>query len=462
MFDLPLIAPSFYSAPAGLHHTQIKIHVSSTHDFLRRIPITPRNAAPLADPSYPAAAMSNSRRWSIVGLLFAAALINYIDRGTISVALPLIAHDLHFGPEVKGALLAAFFASYALMQIPIGWAVDHFNLRRLYAIMFLVWCAAQGLTGLAAGLGMLIFFRLLLGIGESIYYPASVKIVGTLFAPKERGLPTGFFTCGMTAGLAIGAPLTAFLVEEFGWHRMFLIVGLTALLWLVPWLAVFPSRFETRPAKVQPSSTVSGPLAVRRFVSFDRNLAGICLGFFCADYYFYLLVTWLPDYLMTVRHFRMLAAGLYTALPYLVYTAAQPLGGWVADRLIRFGWSETVVRKTIVTVAFLFGLLLIQATQVHSATDAVLLIAGASLVGFAAGNLAVFPQACAPADEVGIWTGVMNFFGNVGGVLAPLVTGFFIARTHSYTWGFTIAPLLLIGGIFSYWFIVGELKPQSS
>ncbi|MGB7561939.1 MAG: MFS transporter, partial [Candidatus Acidiferrales bacterium] len=280
-----------------------------------------------------------------MGLLFTASLINYVDRGTISVALPLIARDFHFGPGTKGVLLAAFFASYALMQVPVGWAVDHLNLRRFFAIMFLIWCASQGLTGLAAGLGMLIFFRMLLGIGESIYFPGGVKIVSVLFAPAERGLPTGIFNSGIKAGLAIGAPLTALLIQRFGWRHMFLIIGLLALLWLVPWLAIFPSRFPKHYKSSSETGAAPSPRP-RRFVTFDRNLVGICLGFFCWDYYFYLFLTWLPDYLMTVRHFRMLAAGLFAALPYLVFMVAEPLGGWIADRLVRHGWSETIARKS--------------------------------------------------------------------------------------------------------------------
>src|SRR6185437_8646186 len=201
------------------------------------------------------------------------------------------------------------------MQIPIGWAVDRFNLRRFFAVMFLIWCASQGLTGLATGLGMLIFFRMLLGIGESIYFPGGVKIVSVLFASKDRGLPTGLFNCGIKAGLAVGAPLTALLIQHFGWRRMFLLVGLTALLWLAPWLAIFPSRLPKRYTRASEMDTVARQRARRRFVSFDRNLLGICLGFFCWDYYFYLFLTWLPDYLMTGRHFHLLAAGLYAALP---------------------------------------------------------------------------------------------------------------------------------------------------
>lgn len=421
--------------------------------------IASRDAA-FAPAFSPPAEISNSRRWFIVALLFAASCINYIDRSTVSVALPLIAHDLHFGPEIKGVLLSAFFWSYALMQVPIGWAADHFNLRRLYTVMFLIWCVAQGLTGLAAGLGMLIFFRLCLGVGESIYLPGGVKIVSLFFAPKDRGFPTGLFNSGIKAGLTLGVPLTAVLISRFGWRHMFIIVGAGALVWLIPWLAAFPSLLS-RPVSGDLASAAAASRSPKRMVSFDRNLLGICLGFFCYDYYFYLFVTWLPDYLMTARHLRLLTAGLYAALPYIVFTIGDPLGGWIADRFIRLGWNATIVRKTIVSVAFLTGLFLIPATHVQSATHAIWLITGASLVGLGSANILVFPQYCAPENEVGVWAGFENFAGNIGGVIAPLATGFLIARTGSYSAGFAIGAVLLIAGIFFTWFILGDLTPRS-
>ena len=121
--------------------------------------------------------MSSVRRWSIVILLFTASLINYLDRATVSIALPLISKDLHLGPATEGVLLSAFFWSYALMQVPIGWCSDRLNLRWLYAGAFAVWSLAQGLTGLAGSLAALIAFRILLGVGESIYLPGGTKIV---------------------------------------------------------------------------------------------------------------------------------------------------------------------------------------------------------------------------------------------------------------------------------------------
>src|SRR5215469_1969965 len=401
------------------------------------------------------AAISNVRRWSIVALLFSAAFINYIDRGTISVALPLIAHDLGFGAEFKGVLLSAFFWSYALMQVPVGWAVDRFDLRWLYAVMFLAWSLSQGLTGLATGLGLLIIFRMLLGIGESIMFPGGIKIVSRLFTSVERGSATGLFHCGCLAGLSIGAPLTALLISHYGWHRMFLIVGLVALLWLVPWLVTFPSRSSTeivglraRPRERRGSAAIT----------FNRNLVGICLGAFTSGYYWYLLVTWLPDYLMTARHLPLVAAGIYASLAYLIFAVTELLGGWFADKLILRGYSETAVRKSIVSVASLFGLLLIPAARVSNTSSAIWLIAGATLVGFSWANIWVFPQGCAPDDQVGAWTGLANLVANLAGVIAPLATGFLIARTGSYAPGFTLGALILVAGAFSYWFVLDEVQ----
>lgn len=405
------------------------------------------------------ASISNVRRWSIVALLFTATVINYIDRGTISVALPLIAHDLRFGAELKGVLLSAFFWSYALMQIPVGWAVDRFNLRWLYSVMFLIWSLAQGLTGLATGLGMLIVFRMLLGIGESIFMPGGVKIVSLLFAHEERGSATGLFHCGCFAGLSIGAPLTALLISHYGWQHMFLIVGLVALLWLAPWLAAFPDRLS-REAAIRCAELREGRRAGGG-ISFNRNLVGICVGMFTSGYYWYLLVTWLPDYLMTARHLPLLTAGMYASLPYLIFAVTEPLGGWIADKFIHIGYSETVVRKSIVSIASLFGLLLIPATRAGSASSAIWLIAGAALAGFSWANIWVFPQSCAPQDQVGAWSGQANFVANLAGVIAPLATGFLIARTGSYTPGFTLGALILVAGTFSYWFILGELRPPA-
>jgi nitrate/nitrite transporter NarK len=190
----------------------------------------------------------------------------------------------------------------------------------------------------------------------------------------------------------------------------------------------------------------------------NRNLIGICIGFFFFDYYWYFLVTWLPDYLVTVRQLTIMKAGFYASLPYLVFGASEPIGGWIADRLIHRGWDETRTRKTIVTIAFLTGLCLIPAAQVQNANSAILLVIGGSLVGLATGNLLVILQSCSPHEEIGLWTGIYNFIGNVAGILAPLMTGILIKATGSYTPAFVLAAVSIAAGQLAFWFIVGPLR----
>ncbi|MGO8793013.1 MAG: MFS transporter [Terriglobia bacterium] len=401
--------------------------------------------------------VSNSRRWVLIGLLFIASFINYLDRATISVALPLISLDLHLGPEIKGVVLSSFFWSYALMQIPVGWCVDRWNLRWLYAGLFAIWSLACGLTGFAGSLVVLILLRILLGIGESIYLPGGTKIVSMLFPSSERAFPSGFFDSGTRLGLAVGAPLIATLIVFCGWRNMFALVGFTAIIWVGPWLLAAPKRMQ-----VERRSAVTAASPPVRRIRFNRNLLGICLGFFCFDYYWYLLVTWLPDYLVTVRHLTLVRAGFYAALPYLVFGVCQAAGGWITDWFIHWGWDETRTRKTVLSVAFLCGLLLIPAARVESPTVALAFLMGASLVGLSVGNIFAIIQCCAPPEELGIWTGFENFAGNIGGVLAPVATGFLIARTGTYLPGFALAAGVLVIGLIAYWFVVGDLNPALS
>jgi MFS family permease len=403
-------------------------------------------------------AISNLRRWAVIGLVFVASFINYLDRATISVALPLISVDLHLGPETKGLLLSSFFVSYALMQIPIGWCADRWNLRWLYAGLFVVWSLACGMTGFATGLLALILLRVLLGIGESIYLPGGTKIVSLLFPSQERGFPSGLFDSGTRLGLAVGAPLIATLIWYYGWRKMFALVGFTAIIWVVPWLLAAPRNLQG----VRRAAAPRAGSPPRWRIHFNRNLVGICLGFFCFDYYWYLLVTWLPDYLVTVRHLALVRAGFYAALPYFVFGACQPLGGWITDWFIRLGWDETSTRKTMLTVAFLSGLLLIPAARADSPLVALAFLMGGSLAGLATGNMFAVLQSCAPPDEVGIWTGFENFAGNIGGVLAPAITGYLIFRTGTYLPGFALAAGVMVAGLLAYWFIVGELSTSPS
>ena len=404
--------------------------------------------------------LAHKRRWSIVCLLFTASLINYLDRAAISFALPLISRDFQLTSTTKGMLLSSFFWSYALMQVPIGWCVDRFNLRWLYGGAFALWSLAQGLAGLAHKLQALIGFRVLLGIGESIYLPGGSKIVSVLFSRQARGLPSGLFDFGTRTGLVLEGILVPWLLMRYGWRRTFLLLGFAALVWIIPWLWIYPRRLGVVDAHLPSPRSPAPPVAGSRI--FNRNLLGICLGFFCFDYYWYVLVTWLPDYLVTVRHLNIVQAGFYASLVFFTFGISEPIGGSIADTLIHRGWDEASTRKGIVSVAFALGVFLIAAMHVADNRMAIGLLMGASLVGLSTGNLLAILQSCAPAEQVGIWTGAENFAGNLAGMIAPLAVGFLITWRGSYLPGFELAAIVLLLGVPAYCFVLTDLEPRLS
>lgn len=404
---------------------------------------------------WPEGGAIEKRRWWIAALLFFAGLINYFDRTALSVALPAIAHSMGLGPERMGVLLSAFFWSYALMQAPIGWLADRVNLRWLYAGCFALWSVAAGLTGLASSLAMLLLLRVLLGIGESIYLPGGMKMVSMLFEPERRGFASGLVNCGTRLGLAIGAPLIAALVVAVGWRESFFLLGFAGMIWLGPWLVVSrklgvgSKELEVR----RQSQLVSGVLS--------RSLIGICIANIGYGYYFYLLVTWLPTYLVESRHLGLQTAGAYAVVPYLTFALAEPLGGWIADRLIAQGWEETFARKVIITVGYASGLLLLPAGLTASMPAAAALLGGAALVGLSSGNLYALVQKSSPGS-VGLAVGLFNFSGNVPGIIAPIVTGLLVARTGSYFPAFVVAVTVLLAVTPLYWALVRETPLHSS
>ncbi|MGA2116334.1 MAG: MFS transporter [Bryobacteraceae bacterium] len=386
------------------------------------------------------------RRWLIALLLFVAGLINYFDRTIVSVALPVIALDLHLGPARMGVLLSAFFWSYALMQVPIGWLSDRYNLRWLYAGCFALWSFTCGLTGFAASLGVMIVLRVLLGVGESIYMPGGMKMVSVLFPPKDRGLASGVINCGTRAGLAFGAPLIAALVVAFGWKNSFFLLGFTSLVWLAPWLIAFPRSAS--------SVTHASGKGNWKLSKVDRSLLGMSLAHIGYGYYFYLMVTWLPSYLVKVRHLSLQEAGTYAVVPYLTFMLAEPLGGWIADRFVAAGHDEIFSRKATITVSYLTSVMLIPAGLVAKTTPAIVLLGVASLVGLSTANINALVQRITRGGEVGFSIGVLNLAGNLSGVIAPLATGLIVEQTGSYLPAFAVAVVVLLAAIPVYWLMV--------
>jgi MFS transporter, ACS family, D-galactonate transporter len=392
-------------------------------------------------------------RWTLVALISTASFINYLDRGSLAVAMPILSKDLHLDPVAQGLALSAFFWTYTAMQIPMGRIVDRYNIKIVYAASFALWSLAAAATGMARGLWDLVTYRVLLGIGESVYLPGGMKVVSLNFKAEETAWPAGLFDLGTKLGLALGTAIDVFLLVRFGWRALFIRTGLAGLLWLIPWLMFYPSN---RVVAAAPRAIDWSSLAR------NRALAGICLGFFCWDYFWYFLISWLPSYLSTVRHMSMPKIALFGGLPFLIFAAAEAAGGWTAGVLVRRGASFSVVTKSFVTAGFLIGLLIIPAALAETSSASVAFLLASSLAGIGCGSLISIPKFCAQEDEVALWVGIMNCAGNIGGVIAPLVTGIVIARTGSYVPAFLTTAVMMAIGILAYTLIVPSLEPAAA
>jgi MFS family permease len=183
----------------------------------------------------------------VLVLLAICVLINYVDRGNLSVAAPLLKGELHLSASQLGILFAAFFTTYTAMQFVVGWLVDQFDVNRILAAGFLLWSLATATTGLLRGFVLLLTMRLILGIGESVAVPATSKILARHLPEHHRGFASGVVNSALRCGNAVGTFGAGFLMAKFGWRPVFIAIGLVSLLWLPAWQKWMPrdSRFVT-------------------------------------------------------------------------------------------------------------------------------------------------------------------------------------------------------------------------
>src|SRR5258708_28200227 len=176
----------------------------------------------------------------VLGLMVLSVFLNYIDRGNLSIAAPMIKDELRISATQLGVLLSAFFWTYAASLILAGWLVDRFNANWVLAIGFFLWSAATGVRGMLHGFVSLFVVRLVLGIGESVAYPAYSRILAQHFPFSHHGFANAVISSGLACGPAFGMLAGGSLMSRFGWRSFFVVLGSVSLLWLLPWFRWVP------------------------------------------------------------------------------------------------------------------------------------------------------------------------------------------------------------------------------
>lgn len=399
--------------------------------------------------SFPVLRESRQRGW-LAALLFAGMVLCYAHRGALSVAAPFMMKELGLSPGTMGLLLSAFFWSYALMQVPAGWLADRFGARRIYFWGMALGGAASVMTGWIGTLGALVAVRILLGVGQAVAFPASSRAVANWFPDGERGAVTGLYLAGVRLGQAGVAAIAVWLLPLYGWKSLFVLTGVLAIAWMLPW-DVFLRRWDQADRAPAPSGQArpgfwQGLGLLRR-----RSVLGIFLGFFAYDYVWFLYTTWLPGYLKMERGFSDREMSLYSAAPYVFMSVIILFSGMLSDALIRRGWQEVPVRKAFIVTGLLIACLIVPASLVEDKITAVWLITLSLCgLGVSAPNTWTLTQAVCDKKIVGTVSGLQNFGGNIGGVIAPALTGLLVHTTHSFMWALALTGGILLGGVAAY------------
>ncbi|HEY8717494.1 MFS transporter [Pengzhenrongella sp.] len=423
--------------------------------------------------SAPKAAMTRTR-WYIIWLAFAGLAINYLDRASLSVALPFMADDFTLTATQEGFVFAAFFWSYDVCQLAAGWYVDKVGPRKSFTLAALWWSAFTMLTSSVRGFGSLIGVRALLGIGESPANVTSAKVVATWFPTRERGLATSIWDSGSRVGAVVSLPIVTGIVAVFHWRAVFIIIGLVGIVWAFVWWKYYrspqehPSTNEAERRYILDggarSSQTDDEAATRiRWISLFRyrKVLVMMFGFFCLNSCIYFFITFFPSYLVQERGFSLMKLGWFGAIPGITAVLTAWLAGRLADRAIGRGVGVSVVRKTCIVGGLFGGSVIMFATFVPEAWMALALLAVSySSLAIAGMGIWSLPADIAPSSHhVGSIGGMQNFASNLAGIFTPIMVGVLVDRTGSFR-----APLAVIGvvaviGALNYLFLLGKVEP---
>jgi MFS family permease len=381
-------------------------------------------------------------------LLGAAVFLNYVDRGAIGIAAPLMQSELKLSATAFGLVASAFFWVYGPVQLMVGWLCDRFSVYRLMAAGVLVWAASTFLMGFAGGFASLIVLRVMLGVGESIAFPGTSKIIAEQVPAERRGIANAVVSTGIALGPAAGTLGGGMILASYGWRAIFLVFGVLTLIWLIPWpravKSVKASKLDAR------TESVSATIILKRWPLWSMSMAHVA-----SNYVFYFLLIWLPNYLVKSRGLSIGDMTMLATLGFVAQAVAAIGFGLWSDRWTRSGRSEAAIRRwmmvvtQIVQAAAIVGVLM--------ATSKVQLGLWLCVAGICTGSLSLniyaVAQMFAGPRAAGTWIGVQNAIGNsFSGILGPIITGMIVDAT-GYDGAFYVAAAVAAAG--GLWWIVG-------
>src|SRR6476620_10524697 len=371
---------------------------------------------------------------ALVLLLGAAIFLNYVDRGAIAVAAPVMKGELGLSATDFGLAVSAFFWVYAPVQLFTGWLCDRVSVYKLMAGGIVLWAGSTLLMGLVGGFTSLLVLRVMLGVGESIAFPGSSKLIARHIPAERRGAANAAVAAGIALGPAVGTLAGGLIVASWGWRAMFLAFGLATLIWLVPW------RQTVRGLETSGHADGGARVPVRALLG-KWPLWSMSIGHCAGNYCFYFLLAWLPLYLTKERGFSITQMTLLATIGYAVQGVCALSYGRFSDWWTSSGRSEALCRRWMMIASqTLAAAAILGLGYAHSALSIgiLLALAGAATASLSL-NLYSIAQMFAGPRASGTWVGVQNALGNLSGIVQPVVAGVIIDWSGSYAGAFWLA-----------------------
>lgn len=401
----------------------------------------------------------------IAVLLFLSMVIAYMDRVNFSVVVPTLMREYNLSPEMAGVLLSVFSWALAVSYLFSGPLIDKFHARRVLPAGVGLWSLSTFAAGLSASVPVLGAARVLLGLGESTLIPSASRLVSELFPKSQQGKAIGIYFSGSKVGLAIGAPLAATILAHYGWHAVFFVTGVVSALWLIPWFLIYRPGKGLIKENLPETAVAEAPAEKVKWTSLfsHREMWALMLGQAGYLYVYFVFLSWLPSYLILDRGMSVLKSGIFSTFPFIIAIFVGIFSGWLSDRWIQRGATLTRVRKTFIGGGFaLSTLFIIIGTHVQSEGLALFfLFMSMGILGMASPNINALPIDLASRKVVSSVAALQNMGGNIGGALAPIITGILYAKTGSFQTALLVTGgIALVFGTGVHVLLLGKIEPR--
>lgn len=423
-------------------------------------------------------------RLTILLMLFVVTAINYMDRANLSVAGSHIQGEFALSPTQLGLLFSMFTWFYAMSQIPVGYILDRVGSRVLYGSAIVLWSIFTFVMGFAshhlfatasASFAMLLACRALIGVAEAPSFPSNTKIIASWFPDHERARATAFYSSAQYIGLALLTPLLSWIVAEYGWEMSFYLSGGIGIAFGIYWLIAYrdPQHSKTvnqaeleyiRAGGGYGSSNQKGSSGKVNWASVkhilrQRTVWGLFIAQFAASSTLYFFLTWFIVYLEKGLGLSIAKAGIGAMFPYLMAMAGVLCGGTLSDMLLKKGHSRTFARKLPVMSGLLVttSIALVNFFQ-HSPTIAIAILSVAFFANAFSNLGCVVCSDVIPRHLIGTLGGFLNIFGNLSGIISPIVIGVILERTHNFQYAMWYIAAVALAGFFAYLLLVGRIE----